>query len=150
MRTHLTPFSHTLQLLIIYRPVMLLYEERSSRQTCPVTYFLALALADGVLEKCNTIHDIHAKRYAPGSSIYRYSYKPEAKERPILRSVGSDGAVCSDRILTYNCLNGALKGLGQRAEYEENLSAYCFRRAFAKAIDSMSNAITCCTQLKYL
>jgi hypothetical protein len=135
MRTHLTPFSPTLQLLRIYRPVMLLYEERSSRQTCLVTYFLALALADGVLEKCNTIGNIHAKRYAPGSLIYHYRYKPEAKEKPILRSVGSDRAVCSDRILTYNCLNGALKELGQRAGKEENLCAYCFCRAFAKAID---------------
>jgi hypothetical protein len=120
---------------------MLLYEEKSSRHVCSVRYFLALALADGVFERCEIISNIHTKKYASGSSIHRYSYKPEAKKLPILQSVGLDGTVCPDRISTYRVLNCALKELRQRAGYKENLTAYCFRRVFAKAINSMSSVI---------
>ncbi|KAK1912689.1 hypothetical protein P3342_004625 [Pyrenophora teres f. teres] len=40
-----------------------------------------------------------------------------------------------NEILTYNCFNNMLKGIGQRAGYEDRLSAYWFRRAYAKAVE---------------
>lgn len=55
-----------------------------------------------------------------------------------MRSTCPDGAISENRILSYDAFNNALKGLGQRAGYEENVSAYCFRRAFARNIMSMS------------
>jgi hypothetical protein len=33
---------------------MLLYEEATMRSMCPVTHFMALALADGVFEECTS------------------------------------------------------------------------------------------------
>ncbi|KAF1935092.1 hypothetical protein EJ02DRAFT_486881 [Clathrospora elynae] len=105
-------------------PVMLLYEETTMRSMCPVTHFMALALADGVFEECNSFQDIEAKELLPGSSLYKYRY-----------NINNDGLVSEDNILTYNCFNNMLKGIGQRAGYEDRLSAYCFRRAYAKAVE---------------
>ncbi|PZD37947.1 DUF3435 domain containing protein [Pyrenophora tritici-repentis] len=118
-----------------HSPTMLLYEEATMRSMCPVTYFIALALADGVFDSCKTFEDIEAKELPLGSSLYKYRYKPEAKQRPILRSISPNGTVSKNDILTYNCFNNMIKGIGQRAGYEERLSAYCFRRAFAKAVE---------------
>ena len=106
------------------------------RSMCPVTHFMALALADNVFEDCNSFQDIDAKKLPLGSSLYKYRYKPEAKKRPILRSICNNGLVSENDILTYNCFNNMLKGIGQRAGYEDRLSAYCFRRAYAKAVES--------------
>ena len=115
---------------------MLLYEEDTMRSMCPVAHFMALALADGVFQDCTCFQDIEAKELPPGSSLYKYRYKPEAKQRPILRSISPNGVVSENDILTYNCFNNMLKGIGQRAGYEDRLSAYCFRRAYAKAVES--------------
>ena len=122
---------------------MLLYEEAEMRSMCPVTYFLALALADGVFDGCESFKDIEAKELPPGSSLYKYRYKSEAKQRPILRSINPNGTVSDNEILTYNCFNNMLKGIGQRAGYEDRLSAYCFRRAYAKAVESKKQPIQC-------
>ncbi|KAJ5023809.1 hypothetical protein PSV08DRAFT_410917 [Bipolaris maydis] len=89
-----------------HSPVMLLYKEAAMRSMCPVTHFLALALADGVFQDCANLQEI------------------EAKELP---------AVLDDNILLYGCFNNMLKGIGQRDSYKERLSAYCFRRVYARA-----------------
>jgi hypothetical protein len=116
---------------------MLLYEEVTMRSMCPVTHFMALALADGVFEDCHSFQDIEAKELPPGSSLYKYRYKSDLKQTPILRSICNNGSVSENDILTYNCFNNMLKGVGQQAGYEDRLSAYCFRRAYAKAVESM-------------
>ncbi|CAN9286059.1 unnamed protein product [Alternaria alternata] len=117
-----------------HSPVMLLYEE-PTRALCPVTHFLALALADGVFADCQSFQDVAAQELPPGSKLYKYRYKPEAKRRPILRGICNNGVVSENDILTYNCFNNMIKGLGQRAGYEDRLSAYCFRRAYAVAVE---------------
>ena len=53
-----------------------------------------------------------------------------------MRNVRADGTISEDKIWSYDCFNLALRGVGQRAGYKENLSAYCFRRAFAHAVQS--------------
>jgi hypothetical protein len=115
---------------------MLMYEEPLVRSMCPVANFVAMALADGVFDGCETFQDIEAKKIPMGSKLYRFRYRPNVTHLPVLRSTCSDGVTSQERILTYNCLNNSLKGLGQRAGYQENLSAYCFRRAYARAIES--------------
>jgi hypothetical protein len=115
---------------------MLLYEEDDTRSICPVTYFIALALADGVFEDCTSFQDIEDKRLPPGSLLYKYRCKPEAKTKPILRTICNNGSVSENDILAYNCFNNMLRGIGQRAGYEDRLSAYCFRRAYARAVES--------------
>jgi hypothetical protein len=115
-------------------PVSFLTEEPNIRSACPVTYFIALALADGVFSEGDTFEDLTARKIQLGALSYSFRFKPEALERPILRSTCPDGSLSDTRVLTYDTFNQALKGLGQRAGYEENLSAYCFRRAFARTI----------------
>jgi hypothetical protein len=115
---------------------ILLTEEPEDRSLCPVTYFLALALADGVFEGCTTMHDLEAKETPPGSASCSFKYKASVGDKPLLRRIEPDGNVSPDRILTYDCLNGMLKNLGQRAGYEDKLSAYCFRRGYGNAVDS--------------
>ncbi|KAJ6195493.1 hypothetical protein J3E72DRAFT_387080 [Bipolaris maydis] len=67
-----------------YEPVMLLYKEAAMRSMCPVTHFLALALADGVFQDCANLQEIEAKELPAGSLMYKYRYKPEAVPKPIL------------------------------------------------------------------
>ncbi|KAF2849805.1 hypothetical protein T440DRAFT_490368 [Plenodomus tracheiphilus IPT5] len=123
-----------------HAPVNVLPEEPTIRSACPVTYFIAMALADGVFCEGNTFNDLAAQRVPAGALTYRFKYRPEALERPIMRSTNPDGSLSESRVLTYDTFNCALKGLGQRAGYKENLSAYCFRRAFARTIFNTGTA----------
>jgi site-specific recombinase XerD len=52
-----------------------------------------------------------------------------------MRGMRADKSMSETCIWTYDCFNAALKGAGQRAGYQDNLSAYCFRRAFAHAVE---------------
>jgi hypothetical protein len=104
---------------------------------CPVTHFIALALVVGVFEDCDSFQDIEAKELLLGSSLYKYRYKSDLKQKPILRSICNNGSVLENDILTYHCFNNMLKGVGQQAGYEDRLSAYCFRRAYTKAVKSI-------------
>lgn len=115
---------------------MVLYEEPLMRYMCPVTWFLSLAFADGVFQDLSSYKDLSKAQPPLGSSLYRAKYKKDALDRPIMRNVCADGTVSENRIWTYDCFNSALRGVGQRAGYKENLSAYCFRRAFAHAVQS--------------
>ncbi|KAI0580591.1 hypothetical protein TUN199_07012 [Pyrenophora tritici-repentis] len=106
-----------------------------------VTYFIALTLADGVFDSCKTFEDIKTKELLLGSLLYKYRYKLEAKQRLILRSISPNGTVSENDILIYNYFNNMMKGIRQRAGYEERLSAYCFRRAYAKVVESKNQLI---------
>jgi hypothetical protein len=65
---------------------MLLYKEATMQSMCLVTHFMALALVDGVFKECTLFQGIKAKELPLGSLQYKYCYKSEAKQRPILRS----------------------------------------------------------------
>jgi hypothetical protein len=101
-----------------------------------------MALADNVLVEGNTFSDLASRKVPAGALTYRFKYKLEALDRSIMRSTETNRSLSDSRVLTYDAFNSALKGLGQRAGYEENLSAYCFRRAFARTMFSM---LTHCT-----
>lgn len=53
-----------------------------------------------------------------------------------MRNVRADRTISEEKIWSYDCFNLVLRGVGQRAGYKENLSTYCFRRAFAHAVQS--------------
>jgi hypothetical protein len=118
-------------------PGLQLYENPEDRSLCPITLFLALGLADEVFEGIHSFNDLEATKIEPGDSRVRYRCKPHAKSLPIMRLIDSSGEVSERRILSYNCSYIMLKGLGQRASYEETLTGYCFRRAFARALHRM-------------
>jgi hypothetical protein len=118
----------------------MLSEEPTIRSMCPILHFMAMALADGVFIDASTFEDIRAHMVPPGTGTYTFKYKSTANSKPIMRATCPDGSISEDRILSYDAFNNALKGLGQRAGYEENMSAYCFRRAFARSILSKCNS----------
>jgi hypothetical protein len=118
---------------------MTLYEEPRMRHMCPVTWFLSLAFADGVFQDMESFNDLEAVKPIPGNLLYRAKYRLEFLERPVMRGMRADKSLSETRIWTYDGFNSALKGVGQRAGYQENLSAYCFRRAFAHAVEGESN-----------
>ena len=135
--------------LTLNRPVMTLYEEPHMRYMCPVTWFLSLAFADGVFQDMESSKDLETVKPIPGNSLYRAKYKPEVLERPVMRGMRADKSMSETRIWTYDCFNFALKVAGQRAGYQENLSAYCFRRAFAHAVEGKLITRGCETKLTY-
>ena len=115
---------------------MVLYEVPLMRFMCPVTWLLSLAFEDGVFKGLSSHKDFRKLEPPPGSSPYRAKYTGGASECPIMRNVRADGTTSKDKIWTYDCFNLVLRDTGQRAGYKENLGAYCFRRAFAHAVQS--------------
>ncbi|KAF1363482.1 hypothetical protein EJ07DRAFT_152290 [Lizonia empirigonia] len=117
-----------------HAPKAILPEIPSKRYMCPVTWFLSLAFADNVFEDIGSYHDLPSIQPIEGSVKFTARYRADALERPIMRGMYPNKSMSQNRIWTYDCFNTALKGVGQRAGYQENLSAYCFRRAFAQAV----------------
>jgi hypothetical protein len=77
--------------LMMLSPVNILPEEPTIRSACPVTYFIAMALADDVLVEGNTFNDLAPQRVPAGALTYRFKCKPEALERPAMRSTDPSG-----------------------------------------------------------
>ncbi|KAF2726778.1 hypothetical protein EJ04DRAFT_506713 [Polyplosphaeria fusca] len=67
--------------------------------------------------------------------MIEYPIAPDKLRIPVARATNPDGKISDNQILRYDCLNDHLKGLGQRAGYEENLSAYCFRRGYGYKLE---------------
>ncbi|KAH7551112.1 hypothetical protein BM1_09986 [Bipolaris maydis] len=120
--------------------LMLLTEEPGDRALCPVTYFLALALADGVFEGCKTLSDLQSRKPSPGSSYCEFPYHADLGNLPVLRCCQPDGSISPTRILTYYGFHWMIRSLGQRAGYKDKLTSYCFRRGYGNAIDKIVTA----------
>ncbi|KAF2274582.1 uncharacterized protein EI97DRAFT_444049 [Westerdykella ornata] len=118
-----------------YAPQLLLYEEPKRCFFCPVAYFLVLALADQAIEGCNSFTSLEATPTPLGTDTCWFKIKSSMLDVPILRSVDQKGVIHQDQIWKFNSISNMLIGLGQRAGYEENLTAYCFRRVFSNTID---------------
>ncbi|KAF9638820.1 hypothetical protein BFW01_g9717 [Lasiodiplodia theobromae] len=108
------------------------YEEPTQRDVCPVTNFLAFAIADGAIDQTDVLNE---KRIAPGMKSERIHVKEAVAEVPILRAIENQCKISSTRILKYSSLNHFLGQLGKRAGYEDNLTSYCFRRGAGNQFD---------------
>jgi hypothetical protein len=113
-----------------------MYEVPEDRSLCVVSAFLALALADGAFEGTQSFGDLERKQPIAGSTRVTYHAKESMRSIPVMRAISSSGEVSPNRVLTYNCSYTSLRGLGQRASYEETLTGYCFRRSYARQLDS--------------
>lgn len=119
----------------LYRQRVILREMTSDRSLCPVTHFMALAIADEALEGVDKPSRLHELRIQNSRNAQSIRIKPSMKDVPILRASNSKGAISNVEILTTDNALVMLKGLGQRAGYKENISLYAFRRGFANSID---------------
>jgi hypothetical protein len=116
-----------------------MYEVPEDRSLCFVSAFLALA--DRALDGIKSSSNLERRQPALGSNIVTYRVRDSVKSIPIMRTIISCGEVSENRILTYNCSYTALRGLGQRASYGDTLTSYCFRRSFARQLDSKSRRV---------
>ncbi|KAF1840091.1 uncharacterized protein K460DRAFT_371308 [Cucurbitaria berberidis CBS 394.84] len=124
-----------------HAPIIILCERPRQRWMCPVTWFLSLAFADNAFSDLVSYDDLENAKPIVGSEFYTAKYKPGVRERPVMRNALQNGTISDTRIWTYDSLNSILKNVGQRAGYQEKLSAYCFRRAFARAVEKVATAL---------
>lgn len=99
---------------------------------CPLTIFFALAVADGALDMAQ----LQDRSIDAGANSKPIKIKEEMLEVPILRATKDQIIISDEAILKYNSLEYMLVKLGERAGYEEPLSAYTFRRGVGNALDS--------------
>ncbi|KAH7047635.1 hypothetical protein B0J12DRAFT_756324, partial [Macrophomina phaseolina] len=108
------------------------YEEPSQRDVCPVTYFIALAVADGAIQMSDVLSK---EKITTGKKSDPIHIKDSVADVPILRAIENQSRISQDRILKYSSLNHFLSQLGKRAGYEDNLTSYCFRRGAGNVFD---------------
>ncbi|KAF2811514.1 uncharacterized protein BDZ99DRAFT_569544 [Mytilinidion resinicola] len=99
--------------------------------TCPVVYFIALALADDVFKDLN---DYHSIRIPPTANSHAFDINPDKTDLPVCRRVNTDGSI-SEKIMTGNSLWTYLADLGYRCGYKDKLSSYAFRRDCGNSLD---------------
>ncbi len=107
-----------------------LHEHVEDRSLCPVTYFLALALADGVFEVISDPSQFSKLDVPSGRESLILPYKLSKVNAPIFQSASSPS-----RVLTVTKAGQYLVKLGTRAGYGKKLHAYNFRRGQAQTVD---------------
>ena len=110
----------------------------SDRSLCPVSYFLALAFADGVFAEISEPSQLSNLRVPRNLNALFLSYKPDKMNLPVLRCQrghGVSGNAPDERIYTVKGLTNLLKPLGERAGYPEVLYTYGFQRGQAQKLD---------------
>ncbi|KAF2174444.1 hypothetical protein K469DRAFT_675779 [Zopfia rhizophila CBS 207.26] len=117
-----------------------LTEDPTQRMICPVTHFLALALADGALEGINELSDLSRLKIPESSMSLLLGIKKHMADIPVLRAFDSNGQPSRDKILKAGSLAKQLHYLGQRAGYKDRLTPYCFRRWHGNKLDKAITA----------
>ncbi|KAF1911618.1 hypothetical protein BDU57DRAFT_560362 [Ampelomyces quisqualis] len=106
-----------------HRRRLMLYKEKDDRALCPVTWFLAQALADRVFEGVESIDEMESKEIPPGATRDTFCYRLGKETQPVMRGVCPDGTISARSIWNYNCFSKQIKSLGQRAGYRDSPSA---------------------------
>lgn len=106
----------------------------AKRFACPVAAFLGLALADDVFVKEKTAEAFATRSIRNTTFSKNFPIRKEKEDTLILRII--NGVVVDpSKILKASSLHHALKALGQRCRYKEDITAYAFHRGFANGID---------------
>lgn len=105
----------------------------------PVILLIALGLYDNAFES-NSI--LTPKRLyslsIQGRAALQLTWRKDMLETPILRDLSSlDPDSPSPKMMATGCLNRLLKRLGLALGIEDPVTAYCFRRGNANALDGM-------------
>lgn len=107
---------------------------------CPISHFLALALADQAFEAqgINSPEDIFRIAVPPYRNSLQLRWKPEMLDIPVFRRTirtVQGMRISPDRALSYDVFNQYLQRLGRNAGLEDPLTPYCIRRGTANAVD---------------
>ncbi|OJD26944.1 hypothetical protein ACJ73_01667 [Blastomyces percursus] len=122
-------------------PTTYIFHERDDNLAlCPISHFLALALADGAFEAqgINSVEDVFRIRVQAPRNSLQLKWKQSMLNVPIFRRAmhTTEGVrISPDRALPYDTFNQYLQRLGRNAGFEYKLTPYCIRRGTANAVD---------------
>lgn len=117
----------------VYLPLV---EGVDRRELCPVTQILALAMADHAIEQVECPDDLERVRYRDGQAVRRLHIRATYEQVPLLRAMDRDRTISKTNILSTDSLRTQLTTLGQRAQYNDPMVAYNFRRMHGNMLDS--------------
>ena len=115
-------------------------EDPENRALCPMTFLLALAVADEALEGINTVGDLTRIRFTPQRPAIRIPVREGKRKLPIIRGHTTRGKLSPIRILTASNLAKLLTELGWRAGYKDKLGTYALRRGHGNQLDRKRRA----------
>jgi hypothetical protein len=102
---------------------MVLIDEPTKRHMCPVTLFLSMAIADGVIDDIDQTSDIASLcRGHPQSGWLLLRYKQDASRLPVLRRTGNKSRVISSCCTKPSVLNAMMQAQLNRAGHEETFA----------------------------
>ncbi|OJD26331.1 hypothetical protein ACJ73_02290 [Blastomyces percursus] len=126
------------------QPTTYIFHERDDNLAlCPVSHFLALALADDAFDArgINSVEDVLRIRVmAPRNSLH-LKWKPHMLNIPVFRRAvhAAEGfRISPDKALPYDTFNQYLRRLGRNAGFEHKLESYCIRRGTANTVDTVA------------
>ncbi|OJD24587.1 hypothetical protein ACJ73_04052 [Blastomyces percursus] len=125
------------------QPKTYIFHERGdSLALCPVSHFLALALANDAFDARGIINPVEGvlriRVMAPRNSLH-LKCEPHMLNIPVFRRAvhTAEGIrISPDQALPYDAFNQYLQRLGHNARFEHKLTPYCIRRGTANAVDS--------------
>jgi hypothetical protein len=96
---------------------MVLIDEPTKRHMCPVTLFLSMALADGVIDGVHQISDIESLCAGRQSGWLLLRYKQDASRLPVLRRTGNRTRVISSCGIKPSMLYTMIQAQLERADH---------------------------------
>ncbi|OJD25540.1 hypothetical protein ACJ73_03093 [Blastomyces percursus] len=128
------------------QPTTYIFHERDDNMAlCPISHFLALALADQAFQAqgINSPEDIFRIEVPRYRNSLQLRWRSEMLDIPVFRRTYHTAhgvRVSPDRALPYDAFNQCLQRLGRNAGLEEPLTPYCIRRGTANAVDDVATA----------
>ncbi|KAI9882877.1 MAG: Serine/threonine-protein kinase tel1 [Watsoniomyces obsoletus] len=119
----------------------ILHEHVQDRSLCPVSYFLAMALADDVFQGISDPSQFAKLDVPSGRESFILPYKLDKIKVPILRSAKLDRSISSTKIITSQKVTQYIGNLGIRAGYGKRLYSYSFRRGQAQTTDEIARSV---------
>ncbi len=129
------------------RPIENLREEPFNRAFCPMTYILALAVADQTIEHLDTAQDLPRIRFNPARQTRLLTIRQDKADLPIVRRCVGRIAMSDSKILTSDNLCRLVTELGWRAGYTARLGNYPFRRGYGNELDRKMLSECCLYEL---
>ncbi|OAT11875.1 FluG domain-containing protein [Blastomyces gilchristii SLH14081] len=126
------------------QPTTYIFHERDDNLAlCPVSHFIALALADDAFEARGivSVEDILRVRVPAHRNSLHLKWKADMLDVPVFRRAmhTAEGVrISPDKALPYDILNQYLQRLGRNAGFENKLTPYCIRRGTANAVDTVA------------
>ncbi|OAX85254.1 hypothetical protein ACJ72_00376 [Emergomyces africanus] len=125
------------------RTTYIFHKQDNNLTLCPVSHFLALALADDAFDArgINSVEDVlRIQVMTPRNSLH-LKWKPHMLNIPVFsRAIHTTERIriSPDKALPYDTFNQYLQHLEHNAEFEHMLTPYCNRRGTANAVDTVA------------